>query len=58
VRIALLFQTIETVNESAQNRQGTLDEVVLEGTPHVGQEASLEEMTLYRSITFKFYHIR
>ena len=38
VRIALPFQTIETVNESAQQRQKTLDFLISEPTAKYGEE--------------------
>ena len=38
VRIALPFQTIETVNESAQQRQKTLDFLVSEPAAQYGEE--------------------
>src|SRR4030042_2727203 len=38
VRIALPFQTIETVNESAQQRQKTLDFFATEPTAQYGKE--------------------
>jgi adenine specific DNA methylase Mod len=38
VRIALPFQTIETINESAQQRQKTLDFLVSEPAAQYGEE--------------------